>query len=50
MKRAGSRWKYDSGERILQLRALALSDRWCEAMRLILVPLAASVLAENEAA
>jgi len=33
MKRAGSRWKTDTGERILQLRALALSHRWEPAMR-----------------
>ena len=48
MKRPGSRWKYDSGERVLQLRALALSDRWRNAMRLTLAPLATSVLAEME--
>lgn len=33
MKRAGSRWKTDTGDRILQLRALALSHRWKPAMR-----------------
>ena len=44
-------WGADGGdERVLQLRALALSDRWTEAMRLTLTPLATSVLAEKEAA
>lgn len=33
MKRAGSRWKTDTGERILKLRALALSHRWEPGMR-----------------
>jgi hypothetical protein len=32
MKRAGSRWHNDTGEHILRLRALALSDRWQPAM------------------
>lgn len=32
MKRAGSRWKTKTGEHILRLRALALSERWEPAM------------------
>jgi hypothetical protein len=33
MKRAGARWKTTTGEHVLRLRALALSDRWEPAMR-----------------
>jgi hypothetical protein len=44
MKRAGSRWKIRTGSHVLQLRALALSDRWPAAMDLTLRPLRKSVL------
>jgi hypothetical protein len=43
MKRGGARWKEPTGERIVQLRALALSDRWAQAMRLTLRPLRKAV-------
>jgi hypothetical protein len=38
MNRSGARWKIDTGEHIIQLRALALSDRWDAAMALTLEP------------
>jgi hypothetical protein len=39
MRRPGSRWKEKSGEEILQLRALLLSDRWQDGVRRSLSPL-----------
>jgi hypothetical protein len=38
MKRSGARWKEESANHIIQLRALALSDRYAETMRLTLEP------------
>jgi hypothetical protein len=43
MKRAGARWKESTGEHVLQLRALAQSDRWDQALALTLAPLRKAV-------
>lgn len=43
MKRPGARWKPKTADHVIQLRAMALSDRWEAAMRLTLAPLARTV-------
>ncbi len=43
LKRPGARWHEQTGEEIVQLRALRLSDRWPEAMALTLRPLRRAV-------
>ena len=40
MKRPGARWKHTTGEEVLQLRALPLSDRWAAAVQRAIRPLA----------
>jgi len=45
MKRCGARWKEKTGQHIVQLRALALSDRWEPAIALTLRPLRKAVRA-----
>ena len=44
-KRCGTRWKEESGQHIVQLRALALSGRCGPAVELILRPLRKAVRA-----
>jgi hypothetical protein len=43
LKRCGARWKNDTGQHIVQLRSLALSDRWGPAVELTLRPLRKAV-------
>jgi len=43
MKRPGARWKHTSGDDVLQLRALQLSDRWAPAIARATKPLAKPV-------
>lgn len=45
MKRSGSRWKSPTAQEILHLRALALSDRWNQAITTALAPLRRAVMA-----
>jgi len=43
MKRPGARWKHTTGDKVMQLRALQLSDRWAPAVQRATRPLAKSV-------
>jgi len=45
LKRSGSRWKTDTGEHVVQLRALQLSDRWNDGVNAALRPLRQTVRA-----
>lgn len=45
LKRCGARWKTGTAQHIIQLRALALSDRWGPAVELTLRPLRKAVRA-----
>jgi hypothetical protein len=43
MKRPGARWKHATGDEVMQLRALQLSDRWAPAVQRATRPLAKAV-------
>ncbi len=43
LKRSGSRWKTETGEHVVQLRALQLSDRWDDGVTAALRPLRQTV-------
>jgi hypothetical protein len=43
MKRPGARWKHTTGDEVMQLRTLQLSDRWAPAVQRATRPLAKPV-------
>lgn len=45
LKRCGARWKEETAREVINLRSLALSDRWDQALRLTLAPLRKAVRA-----
>jgi hypothetical protein len=45
LKRCGARWKEETAREVVNLRAVALSDRWDQALRLTLAPLRKAVRA-----